>query len=148
MVWRSVAGGILGFVLWWLLFFAFGVGIGLLWPDYRDAARVMAQEGDFRLFTLPMLLANLLVFAVAGIVAGSLTTRLAKSRRSALVLAALLLVYAIIEHYILLWDQLPHWYNVIVPVVIAGFIWVGSRITMFGAGGSEGGVRASAQRTR
>jgi hypothetical protein len=133
MAWRQIAGGIAGLALWWVLFFVIGVSIGLLWPEYREAARVMFQERAFRLFTPPMLLANLLVFAVAGIVVGRVSTLIAKSRIAALVLAALLLLYTIIEHYVLLWDQLPPWYNLVVPLVIAGFVWLGSRTTVFGA---------------
>ncbi len=129
MAWRSIVGAIAGLVLWWVLFFVIGVGTGLLWPEYREAARVMFQERAFHLFTLPMLLANLLLFAVAGMVAGRVATLVARSRTSALVLAALLLLYAVVEHYILLWDQLPPWYNLIVPLVIAGSAWLGSRIS-------------------
>ena len=128
MAWRSIACGVLGFALWWLLFFAIGIGIGLVWPEYRDAARVMFQEGSFRLFTLPMLIANLLLFTVAGLVVGWISTHIARSRTPALVLVALLFIYAVVEHYVLLWDKLPAWYNLIVPVVIAGFIWLGSRV--------------------
>ena len=138
MAWRPIAGGILGLALWWVLFFVIGVGIGLLWPEYREAARVMFQEHSFRLFTPPMLLANLLLFTVAGIIVGRIATLVARSRISALVLAALLLLYAVIEHYILLWTQLPPWYNLIVPLVIAGSIWLGSRTPKFRTGHAEG----------
>jgi hypothetical protein len=129
VVWRSVAAGMLGFALWWLLFFAIGIGIGLLWPEYRDAARVMFQEGTFRLFTPPMLIADFLLFAVAGLAVGWVSTLIARNRTAALALAAVLFAYAAVEHYLLLWDQLPPWYNLIVPVVIGGFVWVGSRMT-------------------
>jgi hypothetical protein len=126
---RSVAAVILGVVLWWLLFFAIGIGIGLLWPEYRDAARVMMQERAFRLFTTPMLIADFLLFAVAGMAVGWVSTRLARNTTAALVVAVLLFTYAAVQHYLLLWDQLPAWYNLIVPVVIGGFVWVGSRMT-------------------
>lgn len=128
MAWRPVAGGILGFLLWWVLFYSLGIGIGLLWPEYREAARVMFLERQFRLFTPPMLLTNLLVFTVAGIVVGWAATRVARSRTPALVLTALFLVYAVVEHYVLLWNKLPAWYNLIVPAVLAGCILLGSRI--------------------
>jgi hypothetical protein len=128
VVWRSVAAWMLGFALWWLLFFAIGIGIGLLWPEYRDAARVMFQEGAFRLFTTPMLIADFLLFAVAGIAVGRVSTLIARNRTAARILAALLFTYAAVEHYIFLWDQLPAWYNLIVPVLIGGFVWVGSRM--------------------
>ena len=127
MTWRTIVGAIAGLVLWWVLFFVIGVGIGLLWPEYRAAARVMFQERSFLLFTLPMLFANLALFAVAGLIVGRLSTLIARSRMSALIVAVLLLIYAVIEHYILLWDKLPGWYNLIVPLVIAGSVWLGGR---------------------
>jgi hypothetical protein len=128
MVWRSIAGGIVGLAIWYLLFFALGVGVGLLWPDYRDAARVMFQERTFHLFTTPMLIMNLVVFTVAGLTAGWVSTFVAKNRITALLLTVLLFTYAAFEHFILLWNQLPSWYNLIVPIVMAGFVWLGSRI--------------------
>jgi uncharacterized membrane protein (DUF485 family) len=127
MIWRVAGGVVLGLALYWLLFLALGVSFGLVWPDYRDAARVMMQERSFRLFTLPMFLANFVVFAVAGYAAGWLSTRISKTTKSATATTAILLVYAVTEHYILLWNQLPDWYNLTIPLVIAGSFWLGGR---------------------
>ena len=125
MTWRSLAAGITGLALWWFLFYALGIGVGLLWPAYREAAHVMFQERSFRLFTVPMLFTNLLVFAGSGNAAGRVSTVIARGRGPARVLSALLLAYAVTEHYWLLWDSLPTWYNLIVPVFIAGPVWLG-----------------------
>jgi hypothetical protein len=127
MTWRTAIGVLLGLVLWWLLFFVIGVGIGLVWPDYREAARAMMQEQSFRLFTTAMLLANYLLFAVAGLVAGCVATIVDKSGRAALVTAGILLLYAGAQHYIRLWNQLPDWYNLTIPIVISAFVWLGGR---------------------
>jgi uncharacterized membrane protein (DUF485 family) len=129
MIWRRITGGILGLALYWLAFYTIGIGTGLLWPAYRSAARGVFQERAFHLFTVPMLITNLLVFGVAGLVAGWLSTRIARSQTPGLIIATLLFIYAVVEHYILLWDQLPPWYNLIVPVVMAGSVWLGSRIS-------------------
>jgi len=134
MVWRRIAGGLLGLALYWLAFYAIGIGTGLLWPAYRNAARGVFQERAFHLFTMPMLITNLLVFGIAGLVAGWLSTRIARSRTPGQVVAALLLIYAVVEHYVLLWDQLPPWYNLIVPVVMAGSVCLGCRIATIRAG--------------
>jgi len=128
MVWRRITGGLLGLTLYWVAFYAIGIGTGLLWPAYRNAARGVFQERAFHLFTVPMLITNLIVFGISGLVAGWLSTRIARSRTPGLVIAALLFIYAVVEHYILLWDQLPPWYNLIVPLVMAGSVWFGSRI--------------------
>jgi hypothetical protein len=144
MTWRPIAGGVLGFALWWFLFFAIGIGIGMMWPEYREAARVMFQEADLSLFATPMLFANLFLFVVAGIVVGCISTLLGKSRIPTLVLAALFLIYTVINHYILEWEQLPPWYNLIVPVVVAGSIWLGGRVINLRTGTTEDVARASA----
>jgi len=130
MVLRTASGVLLGLALWWLLFFAFGVGIGLLWPEYRDAARVMMQERTFLLFTTPMLFTNYLVFAAAGVLSGWVSAVIAKTNKSALAITVILFVYAGLQHYFLLWTKLPDWYNVTIPIVIAGSVWLGGRGTM------------------
>jgi hypothetical protein len=128
MLWRVAIGVLLGLAVWWLLFFAVGIGIGLVWPDYREAARVMMQEQSFRLFALPLLLANYLLFAVAGVVAGRVSTAIDKTGKAALISAGLLLIYAGVQHYIRLWNQLPDWYNLTIPVVISVSVWLGGRV--------------------
>jgi uncharacterized membrane protein (DUF485 family) len=133
MAWRRIIGGLIGLALYWIAFYAIGIGTGLLWPAYRNAARGVFQERAFHLFTVPMLITNLLVFGIAGLVAGWVSTRIARSTTPGLVIAVLLFMYAVIEHYILLWDQLPPWYNLIVPVAMAGSVWLGSRISTSGA---------------
>jgi hypothetical protein len=130
-VWRSIASGAIGLALGWLLFMVISTGIGMLWPEYREAMRVMFQERQYQALTTSMLLTNLCLFTVAGIVVGYVSTVLAKSRIPAIVVAALLLIYAVIDHYVLLWDKLPHWYNLVVPLVIAGFVSLGSHINSF-----------------
>ncbi|HEY7446448.1 MAG TPA: hypothetical protein VH701_28755, partial [Vicinamibacterales bacterium] len=49
-----------------------------------------------------------------------------KSRVPALVLASLFLIYMVVNHYFLEWDQLPPWYNLIVPAIVSGSILLGS----------------------
>lgn len=88
----------------------------------------MYQEGDSSLFATPMLFANLFLFVAAGAVAGCVTTLVGRSRAPAQTVAAPLFVYAVINHYVLEWDQLTPWYNVIVPFVVAGSIWLGGRL--------------------
>jgi len=125
---RAALAVIVGIVVWWLLFFAVGIGVGAAWPDYRIAARFMFQEDDLSHFTTPMLFANWLVFLGAGVGSGWLTAFVGRSRLSTLVLTGLFLAYMILNHYVLVWDELPGWYNLIVPFVIAGTILLGGRV--------------------
>jgi len=125
---RTVAGFLTGLLIWWFLFLAFGIVFGLLWPDYREAARFMFSTGEFSHFTTPMLLLNYLVFLIGGVVTGWLTTLISNHRTPAMIVALLYLSYTIFDHYHLIWDKLPGWYNVIVPWVIACAIVLGSRL--------------------
>jgi hypothetical protein len=127
MLWRTAIGVLIGSALWWLLFFLIGVGIGFVWPDFREAARAMMQEQSFRFFTTPMLLANYFLFAASGLAAGRVATVLDKSGRAALISAGILLLYAGAQHYVRLWNQLPDWYNLTIPIVISAFVWLGGR---------------------
>ena len=126
MGWRPFASVILGLALWWFLFFAIGIGFGSLWPEYREAARLMFEAGDLSGFVTPMLFLNLLLFFVAGLVVGWVAALVGKNRVPALVLASLFLIYMVVNHYILEWDQLPPWYNLIVPLIVSGSILLGS----------------------
>ena len=122
---RIAVGVLLGVALWCVLFMLFGVGVGLLWPEYREAARVMMQERTFLLFTVPMLFTNYFVFTAAGLGAGWVSAAVSKTSKSALATAVLLFVYAGSEHYVMLWNKLPDWYNLTIPIVIAGSVWLG-----------------------
>lgn len=125
---RAVAGVVVGFVAWGFLFFAVGIGIGAVWPEYREAARAMFQENDLSQFRTPLLFANWAVFLGAGLGSGGLAALIGRTRTPALVLALLFLTYMIVNHYILVWDELPAWYNLVVPFVISGTIVLGGRL--------------------
>ena len=126
---RTVVGVLAGCLLWWFFFIAVGIGFGLLWPAYREAAHVLFTEADSSHFTTSMFLLNYLVFVIAGMIVGWLTAFIGKSRTPAMVVALLYLCYMVFEHYYLAWDNLPHWYNVIVPLVISGSIMLGGLFT-------------------
>jgi len=128
MPWRPIAGFTVGIALWWFLFFAIGIGFGLVWPEYREAARLMFQEDDMSGFGTPQLLLNFVLFLLAGTIVGWVVTLIAKGRTPALVLTGLMLVLMMINHYILEWDSFPAWYNLIVPLIISGAIFAGSRL--------------------
>lgn len=128
MGWRNIASIFLGFTLWWFLFFAVGIGFGLLWPEYREAARLMFQEGDLSLFRTPLLLLNLLLFVAIGLATGSVSALVGTNRTPAIVLVSLFFVFMAINHFFREWDQLPPWYNLIVPFIAAGSIYAGSRL--------------------
>ena len=127
MIFRTIAGIFAGCVVWWVLFLAVGIGFGLLWPAYREAARFVFSEGDFSHFNTAMLFLNLFVFICAGLVVGWLVSLISKNQISTLVVALLYLLYTAFEHYFVVWGKAPDWYNVVAPLIISGSIVLGSR---------------------
>ena len=129
---RTVSGFLTGVVLWWFLFFAIGIGTGMLWPDYREAARFMFREQDLSHFTLAMLCLNLVIFTVEGLITGWLTTFISRSRTPSLIVGLLFLLHMGVNHYYMVWGKLPDWYNIIVPLFISGSIALGGRLVKAG----------------
>ena len=134
---RTITGFFTGVVLWWVLFFGFGVGAGLLWPAYREAAAFMFREQDFSHFTTVMLCLNLVIFIIEGLITGWLTSAISRSRTPVLIVSLLYLLYTGFNHYYMVWDKLPVWYNLIVPLVIAGSIFLGGQLAKSTASENE-----------
>jgi hypothetical protein len=125
---RTIAGILAGVIAWMIGFYAIGIVFGLLWPAYAEAARHMFNEDDLSYFTLPMLLMNWALFIGTGLFAGWVASWIGKNRTAPLVVAGLWFVYGVVNHYWRVWNELPDWYNVIVPFVIAAPIFVWSRL--------------------
>jgi len=125
---RPAVGVVAGTFIWWFLFMLVGTGFGMLWPDYRAAARLMFETGAFTLFTTPMLGLNLVLFLSIGIATGWLVSMTARNRGAAQILALIAFAYMGFNHFYRVWGMLPDWYNVIVPFVIAGAIALGGRL--------------------
>lgn len=143
MVLRAILAIVVGCALWYCLFMAVGIGIGLLWPDYRAAAALMFDADDFSLFTTPMLFANMLVFVAAGLGSGWLAAWIGKRPLPAQILSGAMLVLMLYNHYIRVWDDLPAWYNLVIPLIIAGAIYVGGRLPDHGRADGRAAAAAS-----
>ena len=125
---RTISAVVLGGALWFFLFMAVGICFGFVWPAYAEAVSLLFDSGDSSLFTLPMYFINMIVFLAAGLGAGTLAAWVGKRPLPTLVLGGVALVLFGIDHYILVWDNLPHWYNLIIPWVIAGTLLAGGRL--------------------
>jgi hypothetical protein len=125
---RAAAAIVAGLLAWMVGFYAIGIAFGLLWPAYAEAARFMFREDDFSHFTTPMLFLNWVLFLGTGLIAGWLATWIGKDRIVPWIVAGLYFAYGMVNHYMLVWDKLPGWYNVIVPFVMAVPIVLGGRL--------------------
>lgn len=125
MRWRAVAGVVAGFVAWWVVFIVIGIGFGLLWPAYREAARPALGEGDFSAFSTAMLLLNFGLFTIVGLLTAWLVWLIGRSRIAVWVVALLYLLLMTFDHYVMVWGRAPDWYNIVVPLVISGSIAIG-----------------------
>jgi len=125
---RTAFGIVAGLVIWIVGFYATGIVFGLLWPAYAEAARFMFDADDLSHFTTPMLFLNWAVFIGAGTLAGWLSLWIARNGIAPLVVALVWFGYGVVNHYWLVWNELPDWYNIIVPFVIGLPIFVWGRI--------------------
>jgi hypothetical protein len=142
---RTIGGILAGLIAWMIGFYAIGIAFGLLWPPYAEAARHMFSEDDFSYFTVPMLFMNWTLFVGTGLFAGWVASWIGGNRKAPLIVAAVWFLYAVINHYWRVWNELPDWYNVIVPFVIAVPIFVWSRL---GRSVSKGTSTAASQASR
>lgn len=127
MNFRAMGSVVLGLAAWPALFMVVGIAFGLMWPDYRTAARTFFDTQDFSQFTIGMMLLNFGLFAVIGVLSGWVVRRIGGSRTAGLVLAGIWFVYAAVNHFYVQWGNLPDWYNIVVPWIIGGSIVIGAR---------------------
>ena len=111
----------IGFIVWFGVATVANMLIRASLPGYAEA------ELEAR-FTLPMLLARLVVGAVCSVAAGIACTLSARSVPGASkVLAAALVLFFIPVHYSL-WAKFPLWYHSVVLVSLAPLVLVGARV--------------------
>jgi hypothetical protein len=117
-----MAKGILGVVAGLLAFMAVvaiaGIVMRTAWPSY-------ARVADAMTFTLPMMIARLVIGALATIVAGLVTAVVARGSTFMKLAPGLLLLAAFIPQHIMLWEKFPVWYHLtfllsLVPLTYAG----------------------------
>ena len=115
---RIIAGIACGFVAWFVVATIGNLVIRLSWAEYVAVEAAMA-------FTLPMMLARLLLGAVASLCAGAVAAWIARGNVKAVMsLGVLLTVFFIPVHYNL-WDKFPLWYHAVFvislfPLTLAG----------------------------
>jgi len=119
---KFVLAVLIGFVVWFVVATIANMLIRASVPGYAEAE--LATR-----FTLPMLLARLVVGAVSSVAAGLACALFARSILGAVkVLAAALVLFFVPVHYSL-WTQFPLWYHAVFLVSLAPLVLVGARVT-------------------
>jgi hypothetical protein len=114
---KYIFGVVAGLMVWLAAVMAAGVLLRSVWPEY------VAASGDMS-FTLPMKLTRLSIGALTTLAAGAVSAVIGRSRRTAVVTGALLLLIFIPDH-ISLWNKFPVWYHLtflssLVPLAVVG----------------------------
>jgi hypothetical protein len=118
---KATIGVVAGFLIWFIAATLGNLLLRALVPNYIAAELVMA-------FTLPMLLARLVVGASSSLIAGfvcSYVTR--QSRRAIYALSLIMVVFFLPVHY-KLFAQFPIWYHVVFLGTLAPLIIIGGAL--------------------
>ncbi len=101
---RSILGVIAGLAAWMAAATAVGWVMRASWPQYAAVAAQMT-------FTLPMMLARLAIGALATLLAGWVTSVVARRSKIARLVTGAVLLALFIPQHIVLWDKFPVWYH-------------------------------------
>jgi len=115
---KNIAGVVAGLVAFLAVVAVAGIVMRGAWPEYARVADVMT-------FTLPMMIARLMIGALATIAAGLMTAVIARGSTFVRLAPGLLLLAAFIPQHIVLWEKFPVWYHLtfllsLVPLTYLG----------------------------
>lgn len=117
---KIVLGVLVGMVVWFVVATVGNFAIRAGFAGYREAEPAMQ-------FTVPMLLARLVLGAVSSVAAGWACGALTRSAPPAAPLFAAVLVIVFIPVHYGLWVQFPLWYHVVFLVSLAPLALLGAR---------------------
>ena len=114
---RRIFGVVAGLAVWVGVATIAGLIMRAAWPAYASVADAMT-------FTLPMMIARLVVGALATVAAGLTTSLVTRQSRSA-TLAGVVLLLVFIPQHNTLWEKFPVWYHLtfllsLVPLSVLG----------------------------
>jgi hypothetical protein len=119
---RGILGVVAGLVAWTLTATVVGLIMRAAWPHYASVAAAMA-------FTLPMLFARLAIGALATLVAGWLTSVIARRSTLARLATGLVLLVGFIPVHIKLLDKFPIWYHLTFLLSLVPLAYLGGNIS-------------------
>jgi len=114
-------GVVAGLAIWITVVTVVGAIMRRSWPAYASVADTMT-------FTLPMLIARLLIGALATLAAGRVTAMIAPRSMLARLMPGVLLLTAFIPWHLTLWDKFPAWYHLTFLLSLVPLTYLGGRI--------------------
>ena len=117
-------GVVAGLAVWIALVTVAGAIMRLSWPAYASVA-------DQMVFTLPMLVARLLVGALATLATGLVTAMIAPRSLPARLMPGVLLLLGFIPVHVMLWDKFPVWYHLTFLLSLVPLTYLGGTMVSF-----------------
>jgi hypothetical protein len=124
-MWRTIAGILAGFVVWFVVATILNWGLRLWLPGYLQAEPVM-------LFTLAMKVARLSIGALSSLAAGAVVRLLAPANRLAPWLLGLVMLALFVPDHIHLWSRFPVWYHLTFLITLAPLVALGALLASRG----------------
>jgi hypothetical protein len=121
---KKFFGVVAGLAVWIALVTVAGAIMRLSWPAYASVA-------DQMVFTLPMLVARLLVGALATLATGLVTAMIAPRSLPARLMPGVLLLLGFIPVHVMLWDKFPVWYHLTFLLSLVPLTYLGGTMVSF-----------------
>ena len=118
---RVILGIVAGLAVWMASATAVGLIMREAWPQYAAVAAAMT-------FTLPMMFARLAIGAFATLLAGCVTSVIARRSTVARLTTGLLLLAVFIPVHIELWHKFPLWYHLTFLLSLLPLSYLGGSI--------------------
>jgi len=118
---RGTLGLVVGLAVWVSVVTVAGLVMRETWPAYASVADAMT-------FTLPMMIARLIIGALATLAAGLATSVVSRRSLVATLAAGVLLLLVFIPEHIRLWDKFPVWYHLTFLLSLVPLAFLGGRI--------------------
>lgn len=123
---KPIGGVIAGIVAWIIIVTILNLALRYGWHDYALVEKTMA-------FTLPMMVARLLVSGASSLASGFIAAWLGRARWAGLVAGAILLPLFVPVHHAL-WGRFPIWYHLTFLISLPLLSWLGGRLLRPGPG--------------
>ena len=118
---RTVFAVIGGVIAWTLIVSLINRGIRFALPGYMEAEPELA-------FTLPMMIARLVMAAVTSLIAGVIVRAIAPLSKPAPWIVGLSILALFLPVHVQIWSRLPVWYHLAFLIPLAPLVVLGARL--------------------